>query len=70
VWRLKQHDDVTGEVSADDLRAATKLTITDDPEQIRKADFVIIAVPTPVNDARQPDFSPLEGASTLVGKHL
>jgi UDP-N-acetyl-D-galactosamine dehydrogenase len=70
VARLKQHDDVTGEVSGDELRAASKLTITDNAEEIRKADFVIIAVPTPVNDARQPDFSPLEGASRLVGKNL
>jgi UDP-N-acetyl-D-galactosamine dehydrogenase len=70
IWRLKQHDDVTGEVSAEELRAADRLTITSDPEELRKADFVIIAVPTPVNDARQPDFTPLESASTLVGKHL
>ena len=70
VWRLKQGDDVTGEVSSEDLKAARHLTITDNPEEIQKADFVIIAVPTPVNDARQPDFSPLEGASKLVGKNL
>jgi UDP-N-acetyl-D-galactosamine dehydrogenase len=70
VWRLKQHDDVTGEVSQDELQSASRLAITDNPEEIRKADFVIIAVPTPVNDARQPDFSPLEGASRLVGKYL
>jgi UDP-N-acetyl-D-galactosamine dehydrogenase len=70
VWRLKQHDDVTGEVSADELKAATHLAITDNADEIRKADFVIIAVPTPVNDARQPDFSPLESASKLVGKNL
>ncbi len=70
VFRLKQHHDATGEVSGDDLRAAEHLTVTDDPEQIRAADFVIIAVPTPVNDARQPDFSPLEGASRIVGKYL
>jgi UDP-N-acetyl-D-glucosamine/UDP-N-acetyl-D-galactosamine dehydrogenase len=70
VQRLKQFHDATGEVASDDLRAAAKLEVTDDPEKIRAADFVIIAVPTPVNDARQPDFSPLEGASKIVGKHL
>src|SRR3954470_6932867 len=70
VARLKQFDDLTGEVSREDLQSARFLTITDDAEEIRKADFVIIAVPTPVNDARQPDFSPLEGASKLVGKNL
>ena len=70
VQRLKQFHDATGEVAADDLRAAAKLEVTDDPEKIREADFVIIAVPTPVNAARQPDFTPLEGASKIVGKHL
>jgi UDP-N-acetyl-D-galactosamine dehydrogenase len=70
VSRLKQFDDTTGEVSRQELEAASHLTITDNAEEIRKADFVIIAVPTPVNDARQPDFSPLEGASKLVGKNL
>lgn len=70
VARLKQFDDVTGEVSRDELQGAKHLLITDNAEEIRKADFVIIAVPTPVNDARQPDFSPLEGASKLVGKNL
>jgi UDP-N-acetyl-D-galactosamine dehydrogenase len=70
IWRLKQHHDATGELCADDLRSAHHLRVTDDPERIREADFVIIAVPTPVNDARQPDFTPLESASRIVGKHL
>jgi UDP-N-acetyl-D-glucosamine/UDP-N-acetyl-D-galactosamine dehydrogenase len=70
VFCLKQGNDVTGEVSSDELAAAKHLTITGNADEIRKADFVIIAVPTPVNDARQPDFSPLEGASKLVGKNL
>jgi len=55
VERLKQFNDATGEVPPDELRAARHLTVTDDPERIGEADFVIIAVPTPVNDARQPD---------------
>ncbi|HSN21292.1 MAG TPA: nucleotide sugar dehydrogenase, partial [Usitatibacter sp.] len=70
VWRLKQHHDATGEVPAEELRAARHLLVTDEPEHIRQADFVIVAVPTPVNDARQPDFTPLESASRIVGKYL
>jgi UDP-N-acetyl-D-galactosamine dehydrogenase len=70
IARLKQFHDSTGEVSGDELRQANRLHVTDDPEQIRQADFVIIAVPTPVNAARQPDFSPLESASRIVGKHM
>jgi UDP-N-acetyl-D-galactosamine dehydrogenase len=70
VWRHKQHHDATGEVSSEELAGAKHLVVTDDAEQIRQADFVIVAVPTPVNDARQPDFTPLESASRIVGKNL
>ena len=48
VHSLKQHFDATGEVSADELRQATQLECTDNPEKIREADFIIVAVPTPV----------------------
>ncbi|MGE5615431.1 MAG: nucleotide sugar dehydrogenase [Bacillota bacterium] len=70
ICRLKQGLDATGEVSGEELLAAKTLQVTDDPELLREADFVIVAVPTPVNAARQPDFTPLEGASRTVGKHL
>ena len=70
VHNLKQHYDATGEVSTEELKSANQLTVTDDPSEIKKADFIIIAVPTPVNEAHQPDFSPLEGASRIVGKHM
>lgn len=66
----KQFCDPTGEVSSDDLRAATQLTVTTDPTALREADFVVVAVPTPVDDAHQPDFSPLVGSSTSVGRNL
>ena len=70
VHSLKQHHDATGEVPTEELQQARFLKVTDDPEQIRAADFVIVAVPTPVNEARQPDFSPLESASRIVGKNM
>ena len=62
--------DPTGEVSSENLRAAHRLEFTTDPSRLASADFVIIAVPTPVNDAHIPDFSPLVGSSTTVGKHI
>jgi len=62
--------DPTGEVSTDDLKAATQLTVTTDPADLAKADFIIVAVPTPVDDAHIPDFSPLVGSSTTVGQHM
>jgi UDP-N-acetyl-D-glucosamine/UDP-N-acetyl-D-galactosamine dehydrogenase len=70
IHNLKRHFDATGEVTGDELLQANLLEVTDDPERIRAADFVIVAVPTPVNEARQPDFSPLESASRIVGKHM
>jgi UDP-N-acetyl-D-galactosamine dehydrogenase len=67
---LKQHVDPSGEVSSADLEAAVHLKITGAAGQIALADFVIIAVPTPVNRAHQPDFGPLEAASATVGRYM
>ena len=47
--------DPTGEVSTEDLRAATQLTCHTDPQVLSDADFIIVAVPTPVDAAHQPD---------------
>ena len=55
--------DPTGEVSRDDFKASTQLTCTSDPANLKQADFVVVAVPTPVDGAHQPDFRPLIGAS-------
>jgi UDP-N-acetyl-D-glucosamine/UDP-N-acetyl-D-galactosamine dehydrogenase len=70
VQNLRQHTDPTGEVSTEELRRARWLQVTDDPRNIAEADFIIVAVPTPVNEARQPDFSPLESASEIVARHM
>ncbi|GHU05065.1 UDP-N-acetyl-D-galactosamine dehydrogenase [Betaproteobacteria bacterium] len=70
VASYKKYIDPTGEVSTENLRAATKLTLTSDPQAIKEADFIIVAVPTPVDAAHIPDFSPLVGASTTVGKAM
>jgi len=65
-----RHVDPTGEVSSEDLRAATQLRCSTDPTVIGEADFIVVAVPTPVNDAHQPDLTPLIKSSESVGKHL
>ena len=62
--------DPTGEVSAEALAAATGLAVGTDPAVLREADFVVVAVPTPVDEAHQPDFGPLLGASAAVGANL
>jgi len=62
--------DPTGEVSAEDLRAAKQLSCSSDPAVLKEADFIVVAVPTPVDDAHQPDFTPLLKSSESVGRHL
>ncbi|MBW4049468.1 MAG: nucleotide sugar dehydrogenase [Proteobacteria bacterium] len=62
--------DPTGEVADEDLQAATLLDPTTDATRLREADFVIVAVPTPVDAAHNPDFSPLVSASRFVGRNL
>ena len=62
--------DPTGEVSSDSLKAACLLDVGTDPSMLKEADFVVVAVPTPVDDAHQPDFSPLISSSKTVGQNL
>jgi len=65
-----EHRDPTGEVSPEDIKAATQLEVTIDPSSLASADFVIVAVPTPVDTAHIPDFSPLVAASKTVGRNM
>ena len=62
--------DPTGEVSGDDLRSAKQLSCGTDPAVLAQADFIVVAVPTPVDDAHRPDFTPLVKSSESVGKHI
>ena len=62
--------DPTGEVSREELQAASLLEVSTDPAILKAADFIVVAVPTPVDEAHQPDFSPLVGASRLAGQNL
>ncbi|SHH41941.1 nucleotide sugar dehydrogenase [Massilia sp. CF038] len=62
--------DPTGELSSDELRAAKGLSVSTDPAALRDADYIVVAVPTPVDEAHNPDFTPLAGASKTVGLHM
>jgi UDP-N-acetyl-D-galactosamine dehydrogenase len=68
--RYARGTDPTGQVSPEELRAARHLAYTGDPARLREADFVIVAVPTPVDAAHQPDLGPLLAATETVGRHL
>jgi UDP-N-acetyl-D-glucosamine/UDP-N-acetyl-D-galactosamine dehydrogenase len=66
----RKHIDPSGTVSGQDIRAAEWLTFATDPAELASADYVIVAVPTPIDAARKPDFAPLIHASEIVGAHL
>lgn len=66
----KKFIDPTGEVCTENFRSARLLEVSTDPGSIRDADFIVVAVPTPVDGAQIPDFSPLIGASISVGKNM
>jgi len=62
------HKDPTGEVSVEEFEKAVYFTPTTDPLLMSDADFIIVAVPTPIDKARRPDLFPVESASEIVGK--
>jgi len=62
--------DPTGEMEGELFTRAKQLSYSTDASDISKADFVVVAVPTPVDAAHQPDLSPVVGATTTVGKNL
>lgn len=62
--------DTTNEVSKEAFKAAVKLEFSNDPTSIQNADFIVIAVPTPVNQAHVPDLGSLEASSMVVAKNM
>ncbi len=69
ILELQSLEDKTLEVSQEEL-SHTDIKFTSDPKDLTQADFHIIAVPTPINDANQPDLSPLLSASKIIGAQL
>lgn len=61
--------DPTKEVG-DEIIKQTTVEFTADERKLREARFHIVAVPTPVNDDHTPDLTPVEGASTILGRNL
>ena len=61
--------DPTNEVGNDEIKK-TKIHFTADEAELKKAKFIIVAVPTPVNTDHTPDLTPVIGASEIVGRNL
>ena len=70
VAACREHRDPSREIPDEEMRLATRAEYHTDPAVLREADFVLVAVPTPVDAAHTPDFGPLIGASRTIGAHL
>ncbi len=70
IRELQVGHDSTLEVAAEELRQAHHLRYTDRAEDLAACNVYIVTVPTPVDGYKRPDFSPLIGASTTVGRLL
>ncbi len=69
IEQLRNGYDATGELSGDDL-ARTSIDYTQDPARLQEARFIIVTVPTPIDEFRKPDLSPLVSSSTAIGRNL
>lgn len=69
IEELRKGIDRTGEVSERNLKAS-QVRYTDQPTDLKSADFIIVAVPTPINEALQPDLTALKKASEMIGANL
>jgi len=70
IQELRAGQDSTLEVSEQELRAAEHLTYTDDLQDLAGCNTYVVTVPTPIDEHKRPDLTPLESASRMVGKVL
>ncbi len=70
ICELKKGEDRTLEVNKQELEEAMELAYTNDPNQLQEANIFIVTVPTPIDNYKTPDLTPLEKASSMVGKVL
>ncbi|HSX49497.1 MAG TPA: nucleotide sugar dehydrogenase [Cellvibrio sp.] len=67
---LRSGVDHTLELTAEELQATEQLSFTTSEADIKGADIYIVTVPTPINNSYQPDLTPLEKASALLGRAI
>ena len=70
IQELQNGEDHTLEVSPEELKQATQLIYSANLEDLRSCNFFIVTVPTPIDEFKQPDLTPLIKASTSIGKVL
>jgi len=69
VAELRKGLDTTGELSGEEL-VSTRIDFTLDPARLKEASFLIVTVPTPIDDHKKPDLRPVESASRTIGRNL
>jgi len=69
VNQLTEGNDQSGEVSPQELKDSSIL-FTTNPTEIKKCNFIIVCVPTPIDIHKKPDLTYLESSSTLIGQNL
>ena len=70
VESCKRGVDPSRELSDEEMRASPHAVYTADASMLAEADMIVVAVPTPVDEAHIPDFRPLIGSSTSVGRNM
>jgi len=70
VAKCRAGTDPSREIPDEEMKRATLAEYTSDPKLLREADVILVAVPTPVDEAHIPDFGPLVGASKSIGPYL
>lgn len=65
---LRRGHDATLEISAEELAASTQLKVSCDLQDLKACNVYIVTVPTPIDDSKRPDLTPLYKASETVGK--
>lgn len=70
IERCRRFEDPTGELGEEELRAASLLEFSQSPDCLAEADLIVIAAPTPIDVARQPDLGPITSASETAGRYM
>ena len=70
ISELKQGIDKTNEVSYENYKSSARLTVTHSIEDIRDCNFFVVTVPTPIDEYKVPDLTPVISASETVGSIL
>lgn len=69
IEELKSGKDITEELEDNELQTVS-IEYTSDPKDIKNSNFIIVAVPTPIDSSRKPDLSIVKSASKIVGENI